>query len=311
MGTDAYIEMVYRNLKGELSPIEFAELNRTTAENSELAQLRVEIEDAWDLSGEEVQLVSEEKTEKLFKRLVKSPQKTSVFSLKNSVISLAAILILVFGSIWLMQDQNLIYDTAGSYTLADNSVVDLREGSVLTVNSISTSERNVSLAGEAFFTIQADKSRPFVILTEHTQVEVLGTSFLVKESGQSTYVVVKEGKVRFSTKSLDEKIELTEGMNAVFDEKDGLRPLALGNLSAWKEGMYEYQDVLLSDVLNELTIIFEEAIRLEDQSLFNCRINAILNAETLEEILNQLSNQLGTNASKKGTSWVLSGGKCK
>ena len=90
MSTDAYIEMVYRNLKGELNPEEFNALNTMTGKNAELAKLRLEIEDAWDASGDEEVLVQKEETDQLYASITKvEKENTRIFSL-GRIVSIAA-----------------------------------------------------------------------------------------------------------------------------------------------------------------------------------------------------------------------------
>jgi len=310
MGTEAYIEQVYRNLKGELSPIEFQAFNKMTAENAELASLRIEIEDAWDVSGSEETIVKPKETEKLFENITKK-KSASVFSLRNLITGIAAMFVLALGSVWLMRDQIEIYTKEGLYTLNDNTTVELREGSRLEVSPFSNKERKVSLEGEAFFKVERDEKRPFTVNASNTEILVLGTSFLVKENKESVFVDLKEGKVRFSDLKTSESIELTKGMKAEYNISNGLKVVEYQNLSAWMDGTYQYIDQDLSQIVNELSLIFNANIKVENQELLNCRLSAIFNAENLEDILNQLAGQLEMNAKKNGQDWILSGGKCK
>lgn len=312
MGTEAYIEMVYRNLKGDLSPDEFAALNEATAKNAELAALRIDIEDAWDVSGSEETVVSKTETDDLFQKIVKGDRSTTILSLRNIVTSIAAMFILALGSIWLLRDQTEIYTEEGLVTLADNSTVELRKGSRLEVNSFTDMERNVTLKGEAFFQISKDQKRPFIVSTAKAKIEVLGTSFLIKEASGFVFVDLKEGSVKFSSKrSTSESLIMTKGMQASYSDDNGLKEVHYPNLSAWKNGMYQYQDKFLYIVVEELAMFFDTRIIVLDDQLPNCTISAILTADNLEDILNQLAVQLEMNVKQSGNIWVLSGGKCK
>ena len=311
MSTEAYIEMVYRNLKGELSPEEFTSLNLNTAKNTELAALRVEIEDAWDVSGEELKVVNAKETGELLKRITTSKKNTAILSFRNLITGVAALFVLALGSIWLIRDHSEIYTKEGLFTLADNSTIQLRKGSKLEVTTISKTERNVNLEGEAYFDIEKDKNRPFIITTKDTKIQVLGTSFLVKEYNGNTFVDVKEGKVRFTNNDGSASIDLEKGMSAKFSNEGGIHAVDYTNLSSWKDGMYQYKNQSLKDVLKELSIVFDTEIEVEVQQLLNCNISAILNAENIEEVLKQLATQLKMNAKKERQNWVLSGGRCE
>ena len=311
MSTDEYIEMVYRNLKGELSPEEFNTLNEMTGKSSELANLRLEIEDAWDVSGTENTVVKKEETEKLYQTITKTKNtNVRVFSLGNAIAGIAALFILACGAIWLMRDQVEIYSEEGLIRLADKSMVELREGSRLEIVLMSDKVRNVKLSGEAYFDVEEDTERPFIITTGDTEVEVLGTQFLVKESGYLVYVAVEEGRVRFSHTKALESMELTEGMKAGTNDFGEIQEVDYQNLMGWKSGMYQSEDQELAEVVEELGVIFNTTITVEDKQLLNCFISAILTADNVNEIVNQLAVQLEMDARQEGQNWILYGGKC-
>jgi len=312
MSTEAYIEMVYRNLQGELSPEEFGVLNEMTGKDSALAELRLGIEDAWDVSGGEKTIVTEEETNQLFQRITTNEtREASIFSLKNLITGIAAIFVLGLSAIWLLRDQAEIYDGVGLVRLADNSMVEMREGSRLEVTSFDDAVRNVTLFGEAYFDIEEDQDRPFIISVKNAKVEVLGTEFLVKETRKSVFVAVEEGRVRFSNGLTVESMDLTAGMKAESNEQGEIIEVSYQNLMGWKSGTYEFEEQELAEIVEELSIIFNSIIVIENQQLLNCNISAILTAENLGEILNQLAAQLEMDARQEGQKWILSGGKCK
>lgn len=315
MSTDAYIQMVYKNLKGELNPDEFDVLNRMTGEDPKLAELRIEIEDAWDVSGVEQELVSKEDTERLIQKITQKKETSKITKRTRirrlTIPGIAALFILAFCAVWLMRDQTEVYDEEGLFRLSDNSMVELREGSRLEVVAFTEEVRNVILEGEAYFDIEEDPERPFIISTSNAKIEVLGTEFLVKDFNNTVYVAVKEGSVRFSNNAADESMVLTAGMKAKSGIDGEIRKVQYQNLMGWKDGVIQYSDQEFAKVIEELCLVFNVSIVVENKQLLNCRISAILTAENLSETLNQLAGQLGMDAKKDGQNWKLSGGKCK
>jgi ferric-dicitrate binding protein FerR (iron transport regulator) len=84
-------------------------------------------------------------------------------------------------------------------TLADGSKILLHKGSKLTwTNSFNKSTREVYLSGEAYFDIQHDAARPFIIHTGKVKTTVLGTAFNIKAyPGQENIIVsVTRGRVK-------------------------------------------------------------------------------------------------------------------
>jgi len=83
-------------------------------------------------------------------------------------------------------------------TLSDGSKVYLNAGSSLQYpKQFSVERREVQLTGEAFFDIQSEAERPFVVSTGNTQIKVLGTTFNInQEEGGKLAVALVSGKVR-------------------------------------------------------------------------------------------------------------------
>ena len=83
-------------------------------------------------------------------------------------------------------------------TLPDGSTVKLNTDSRLLV-SYSASERQLTLArGEAFFKVQHDTSRPFLVTAGNTEVRALGTAFNILLTGEHSEITVTEGVVRIT-----------------------------------------------------------------------------------------------------------------
>lgn len=318
MSTEEYIALVYRNLKSELSPQEFKRLNDFTARDSAMSKIRIEIEDAWDATGEAPQIISKSDTERLIFRLknkgeslVPKQIEKKTFNLRKTIGSIAAILVFALGAVWLMRDQTLVYDTVGQYTLSDQSIIDLRAGSRVEVTPFDDASRNIKLIGEAFFEVSKDNTRPFVVTTKDTRTEVLGTSFLIKEYDGKTYIDLKSGKVSFESLQYESKVTLTPGMKAICNDNQVLTTEQYPNLSGWKDGVYQYKDAKLSVILDEFKIIFDTKIEAIDTTLYDCTLSAILTGDNIDDVLTQIANQLDMKVASDDSKWILSGGKCK
>lgn len=82
-------------------------------------------------------------------------------------------------------------------TLPDGSIITLNKHSTLAYSkSFNKKTRNVELQGEAFFSVAPNKQKPFEIKVGEVKVKVVGTSFNIKESPQSTEVIVETGIVK-------------------------------------------------------------------------------------------------------------------
>jgi transmembrane sensor len=105
-------------------------------------------------------------------------------------------------------DQTIVNDT-----LPDGSIVTLNKGSQISYPSrFKSKTREVVLKGEAFFKVEPNKNKPFIVRANNIQITVVGTSFNVKTENGITEVVVETGIVQVTT--TDKTVELTAGERA-------------------------------------------------------------------------------------------------
>jgi transmembrane sensor len=174
-------------------------------------------------------------------------------------LALAASVLLVAG---------LLYPELDSY-LADyrsatgqQRQVALEDGSTLLLNTASAvsvdysaERRLVTLhSGEAFFTVAANPSRPFIMQTEAGQVQALGTAFDVKWEGETAGVTVFEHAVNITSRGGAVKDRLAEGERLQFS-RDRLVPagrIDLQRAAAWHRRRMVFQDRPLVEVVAEL-----------------------------------------------------------
>lgn len=158
-------------------------------------------------------------------------------------------------------------------------VDELEDGSVVTLNANTSlvypeafgdDERRVELKGEAFFDIERNEEKPFIIeLPQENYVKVLGTSFNIKanENDSLIEVYVHTGKVEFGQEGNTILLEAGQigVMNTVTNEvrnatKETVAPGAQELF--WREGV-QFDGVPMNDVAAILSEIFEVEIRWE------------------------------------------------
>ena len=119
---------------------------------------------------------------------------------------------------------NLLSDSARVYILPDKSRVWLNKNSVVSyLPDFGDSVRKVQLHGEAFFEIQPDPERPFIISANGSETRVIGTAFNLRAYEKDDPVVtVVSGKVAFSNEnSVEEKLVLIKGEKATLHKQGG------------------------------------------------------------------------------------------
>jgi len=153
--------------------------------------------------------------------------------------------------------------------LADHTEVWLNAGSRLVYPTVfGGSMRKVQLQGEAFFKVSKDKSNPFIVETNNSNIKVLGTSFNVKaypdEKIEETVLVegsvsLKQGKTIFG-----KDILLKPEQRVVVDGTDNSYTISNVNVrdyTSWIEGVFVFNDEPLPSVLMRISRFYNLEIK--------------------------------------------------
>lgn len=86
-----------------------------------------------------------------------------------------------------------------TFRLPDNSMITLEPHSRLSLDKdFGKKYRNVTLEGKGFFSVEKDRSKPFIVNAGDFNVEVLGTKFSVDQTSEEKKVQLIEGKVKIN-----------------------------------------------------------------------------------------------------------------
>jgi len=147
--------------------------------------------------------------------------------------------------------------------LPDGTHVELNAQSNLLVESFGRERRVRLAAGQAFFSVNKDPSRPFTIETPAGSVHVTGTAFDVNsEPGCSLRVTVSEGSVLVRPATADgapavAPVPLKAG-DLLQSAPSGvslqhLAPEALESRLAWRQGRAVFEDTPLREALSQFS----------------------------------------------------------
>jgi len=163
----------------------------------------------------------------------------------------ASMLVAIAGAFTWLYTQRGTYSTdigeQRSITLADGSTVDLNARTRIRVRMSEQDRRVELLEGQALFQVAKDKSRPFIVRSNDTQVRAVGTQFDVYRRKTGTTVTVLEGRVavlrsalRSASRAVRERARLDEGASGESRIQQGARLPAAGasgtNLPANRDG---------------------------------------------------------------------------
>ncbi len=183
-----------------------------------------------------------------------------------------------------------------TYILPDSSKVVLKGRAAFTYNREYAKEnRHIALDGEGYFDVVRDTTLQFEVETQRGLVAVLGTAFLVHESRDSLLVVVDRGVVEVSLKDNSGRALLEKNEAAVIRFSDSAtREYKLEDTNGlyWANKRLSFRRAKLSDVLDELSEIFDIPIDYDSTRIANCQITAVFLDQTLEEMLENISLSL-------------------
>ena len=231
----------------------------------------------------------------------------------------AAVLVVGLGLGWFLytrgavEDRELVaFNESIQETLDDGSMVSLNANSRLLVKSGASDRREVFLEGEAFFDVEPDPEKPFVVKTALVSVEVLGTSFNVTEEDNTTTVSVEEGRVRFAVG--DQELILLAGQTGTYDH--GQKQLELlseddtGEHRFWKTRKLIFRGQSLEEVVAVLNRTYDKQITLATAEIGTCQLTVSFENEALEDVLEIIGITLGLEVRTKGDEIVIDGEGC-
>lgn len=204
-------------------------------------------------------------------------------------------------------------------TLSDGTKVWLNAGSQLLYPSTFTRKtREVLLIGEAFFEVTHNKEKPFIVRTEHIDVEVFGTSFDVSAYTDDKFfeTVLVDGKVGIEVKkegflSGKEKIILLPNQRIVIDKVEGDTKVSQVDVSlytSWKDGMLKFETENLDRILRKLERYYNKKVIIKDTSLGGYKISGKLDLKSsMEEVLDviQLTVPIDWGKQKEGDYFII------
>ncbi len=175
--------------------------------------------------------------------------------------------------------------------LADGSKVWVNSGSELKYpKQFNGKTREVYLSGEAYFDIQHDASKPFIIHTGNVITTVLGTAFDIKEdkSLHTIVVTVTRGKVsvangphRLGIITPNQQISFN-----VVSKQSVQTDVDAAQVIAWQKSNIYFDDITFADAAAQLQQKFKINISFKNDKLKNCRFTGTsLHGDNLEKIL--------------------------
>lgn len=175
--------------------------------------------------------------------------------------------------------------------LPDGTEVWLHGKSTLAYTTgLKTGNREVSMEGEAYFSVAHDAERPFIVKTDGLDVIVHGTKFNVESRTGRIQVSLLEGSVALRTPTDYQLLE--PGEAGVFDK--GNQSLAVektdvGYACLWTAGQLRFEQKTLKEICRVLSKWYDVSIDLDPAVAEKYAYTFSLRDEPLEQILRIMS----------------------
>ncbi len=193
-------------------------------------------------------------------------------------------------------------------TLSDKSVVTLNKNATLQYpKQFEEKERRVKLQGEAFFNITPNKEKPFFIdASNDVEIRVVGTTFNVKSFDAYTEVIVETGIVE--VRKFNRVILLHPREKARIDKKDSTIVVEKSSDKLYKyyrSKEFECDNTPLWKVVEVLNEAYGDSIIIGRDDLKSLTLTTRFDNESLESILEVISETFEIKIEKKGNKYIL------
>lgn len=214
-------------------------------------------------------------------------------------------------SLRLQADYRTAQGETRDITLADGSVVQMDSDTAIAVD-YSGNHRDVKLlAGQAFFEVRPDKTRPFHVRAEAIKVTVTGTAFNVELRPGTVGVDVQHGSVRVEDVAgahvLSDALTAGERLRYV----DGIvqvKTFASSQAAAWRQGQLIADEQRVAELAQALARYLPGKVVLRDEALGDKRVTGVYDLRNPEAALRAVIRPHGGEVRSYGP-WLLVLGK--
>ncbi|RXJ49453.1 FecR family protein [Gelidibacter gilvus] len=186
--------------------------------------------------------------------------------------------------------------------LSDGSKVWLNSGSKLIFPAqFSEDKREVYLQGEAIFEVAHRQKQPFMVKSEHHEIEVLGTIFNVSNynDDQAIYTVLQSGSIQINVTenklfNSQKHIKITPGTLATFDKDDRAvktQSVATEPYFSWRDGIFIFKNDSLKSIMKKISRYYNVEIIINNDNLANETFSGYLDVkETIEHVMQTIKS---------------------
>lgn len=221
---------------------------------------------------------------------------------KTFTIAAAAVLLFIIGfGIYKMANQTnelLAENNDTQFVLPDLTKVVMQKGAKLSYDKdFRGTTRHVSMHGEIEFSVFRDETKPFIVSTPVSQIEVLGTVFTVDADYETTSLKVTQGIVEFTAKDPAIPIRCTAGMNLRYNaEEQEIAVFSDDNEMEinGKIGTVRFNNMKLKDVVTTLSHFYDVDLSLPENEA-ELTFSSTFSQKSIIEVVNIINITLNSH----------------
>lgn len=203
-------------------------------------------------------------------------------------------------------------DTTMLITLPDSSTVWLNRNTLLEYpETFAAKSREVSLQGEAYFSVSKDPLKPFIIDGRQMQVEVTGTRFNMKSyTGSANEVSLIEGGVRVRPTGSKDGVDIRPGQKLTLDAATGtitVTELRTDLDAVWTNNVIPFRHANIRSIAEALEYLYGVTVHISND--VDCKrtySGGIRHDESIDTLLDDITRAIPVRYTVKGTDIYLS-----
>lgn len=316
-------ELIAKQLSGEISAQEQRQLNvlLLEEENKKIVEDTTKIWEAAPSSS--IEFDAQAALSKLNNRIIENQiNNTSSKRLPLTWLVAVAASVVVFVSVLFFMT-NKTENTIATVSIQTEHLTEVQrvpiaDGTQVAIDLKSTLEypqlfadktREVRLEGKAFFDVAHNKKKPFIIHTEHVDIQVLGTSFYTHAENGSleTSVSVVTGQVKMTDiDHANNFIILEKGKKGVFNSQTKKFSIVATNPNDyfWNTKTLTFRSATIAEVVKTVNKSYGTDITVRG-ALATQAIETTFENNTPQEIIDMIQALTGCSITHKGEKTIL------
>jgi len=216
----------------------------------------------------------------------------------NAAAVLLPFIIILSAYLYLKPQQTTSFEVVAD--MGEKAGLVLPEGTKVAINSGSKiiyysdynkKSRDIQLFGEAFFDVEHNPQKPFIVQCKDIKVKVLGTSFGIKayEDEDIISVVLNSGKIQLITPK--DEIEMEPNQRLVYNsktQKTSLEKVNAEDYTDWRQNRLRFENESLETIMKTISRMHNIDIVFEDSELKNQRFTGTVDNTYIESVLNAI-----------------------